>query len=204
MSLVLASASPRRRELLAALGLPYLVDPANIDESSDERDPVRLAEALALSKAQAVAGRRSEDMVIGSDTVVALDGQLLGKPADDAEARTMLDALRGRAHEVVTAVALVGPGIEVVAHSRTAVVMREYTEAERDAFIARGEPFDKAGGYAIQDVAFHPVARIEGCECGVMGLPLWTLSRLLRDAGLEVSGPALDRCAACPARPAGR
>ncbi|TAJ20954.1 MAG: septum formation protein Maf [Dehalococcoidia bacterium] len=201
MSLVLASGSPRRRELLAALALPYLVDPADIDESSAELDPVVLAEILALSKAREVARRRPDDIVIGSDTVVALDGRLLGKPSDAAEARAMLNDLRGRAHDVVTGVAVVGPGgIEAVAHSRTVVVMRAYADDERDEFIARGEPFDKAGGYAIQDVAFHPVARIEGCECGVMGLPLWTLRRLLIDAGVQAGVPALDRCAGCPAR----
>ena len=201
MTLVLASASPRRRELLATLGLPFEIDPADIDETSTERDPVRLAAALALSKARAVAARRPGDIVIGSDTVVALDGRLLGKPVETTEARAMLDALRGRAHEVVTGVAVVAPGgLEAVAHERTAVVMREYEAAERDEFIARGEPFDKAGGYAIQDATFRPVARIEGCECGVMGLPLWTLRRLLLEAGVKSGVPAVDRCAGCPAR----
>lgn len=201
MSLVLASASPRRRELLAALGVPFEIDPADVDETSAERDPARLAESLALLKARAVARRRPGDIVIGSDTVVALDGRLLGKPADAPEARAMLHALRDRAHEVVTGVAVVAPGgIEVVAHERTAVVMRAYSDAECEAFIARGEPFDKAGGYAIQDAAFRPVTRIEGCECGVMGLPLWTLARLLRGAGIGGGDPALDRCAGCPAR----
>jgi MAF protein len=201
VTLVLASASPRRRELLAALGLPFEIDPADIDETSTERDPVRLAEALALSKARAVAARRPGDIVIGSDTVVALDGRLLGKPADATEARAMLDSLRGRAHEVVTGVAIVAPGgLEAIGHERTAVVMREYAAAERDEFIARGEPFDKAGGYAIQDAVFHPVAGIVGCECGVMGLPLWALRQLLLDAGIEAGAPALDRCAGCPAR----
>ena len=201
MTIVLASASPRRRELLAALGVAFEVDPADIDETSTEGDPIRLAETLALSKARTVAARRPGDVVIGSDTVVALDGRLLGKPAGAAEARTMLDALRGRAHEVVTGIAVVAPGgLEAVAHGRTAVVMREYETAERDEFIARGEPFDKAGGYAIQDTAFHPVARIEGCACSVMGLPLWTLRRLLQDASAEAGTPALERCAECPAR----
>lgn len=201
MSLVLASGSPRRRELLAALGVPFEVDPADVDETSAERDPVRLAESLALLKARAVARRRPGDIVIGSDTVVALDGRLLGKPADAAEARAMLHTLRGRAHEVVTGVAVVAlGGREAVTHSRTVVVMRQYLDAECDAFIARGEPFDKAGGYAIQDAAFRPVARIDGCECGVIGLPLWTLTPLLHEVGADVSAPALDRCAECPAR----
>lgn len=199
--IVLASASPRRRELLAALGVSFQVDPAGIDETSDERDPLRLAKTLALLKARAISRSRPDDLVIGSDTVVALEGRLLGKPTDTNEARAMLDGLRGRSHEVVTGVAIVGPGgLEAVAHSRTAVVMREYADRERDEFIARGEPFDKAGGYAIQDAAFHPVARIDGCECGVMGLPLWTLVGLLREAGIDAGAPALDRCAGCPAR----
>ncbi len=202
MTLVLASASPRRRELLAALGVPFEVDPADVDEDSTKQDPVRLAESLALVKARAVARRRPGDVVVGSDTVVALDGRLLGKPAGPTEARAMLHALRDRAHEVVTGVAVVvaGRGIEAVTHQRTSVVMRDYTDAEREAFIARGEPFDKAGGYAIQDVEFRPVARIEGCECAVIGLPLWTLRRLLSEAGLDASPPTFDRCAGCPAR----
>jgi len=202
VSLVLASASPRRRELLAALGVSFEVDPAGVDESSAEAGPARLAETLALAKARAVAARRPADIVLGCDTVVALDGRLLGKPADAAEARAMLRALRGRAHEVVTGVAAVcaARGIEAVAHQRTVVVMRAYTDAECEAFIARGEPFDKAGGYAIQDVEFHPVERIDGCACGVMGLPLWTLRRLLARAGVEASPPTLDRCAGCPDR----
>ncbi|TAK75547.1 MAG: septum formation protein Maf [Dehalococcoidia bacterium] len=202
MSVVLASASPRRRALVAALGVPFEADPADVDEASDERDPVRLAEALALSKARAVAARRPGDVVIGSDTVVALEGRLLGKPGDAAEARAMLHALRGRAHEVVTGVAVVVAGrhVEAVSHQRTAVVMRAYTDAECEEFIARGEPFDKAGGYAIQDAVFRPVARIDGCECGVIGLPLWTLRQCLAEAGVETGMPALDRCAVCPAR----
>ena len=202
MTLILASASPRRLELLAALGIPFEVDPAGVDETSAEQDPVRLAESLALLKARAVARRRPDGVVVGSDTVVALEGRLLGTPADAAEARAMLQALRDRAHEVVTGLAVIvaDRGIEAVDHQRTAVVMRAYTDAECEAFIARGEPFDKAGGYAIQDADFRPVARIEGCECGVMGLPLWTLKRLLRVAGIETAAPALDRCAECPAR----
>jgi len=202
VTLVLASASPRRRELLATLGIPFEVVAADVDETSVQRDPVRLAESLALLKARAVARRHPADVVIGSDTVVALDRRLLGKPTDATEARAMLHALRDRAHEVVTGLAVVvwDRGTEVVDHQRTAVVMRAYTEAECEAFIARGEPFDKAGGYAIQDAEFRPVARIEGCECAVIGLPLWTLRRLLHEASVEAAAPALDRCAKCPAR----
>jgi septum formation protein len=199
--LVLASASPRRRELLAGLGVPFDVAPAGIDEASDEPDPVRLAEGLALRKARAVATTRPDAVVAGSDTVVVLDGRMLAKPADAAEARAMLEALRGRAHTVVTGVAAVHGAQAAAAHASTEVWMRDYSDAEIEAFIASGEPFDKAGGYAIQDPAFRPVARIEGCECSVIGLPLWTLRRVLRAAGLETAPPAFERCAACPSAP---
>ena len=199
--IVLASGSPRRRELLTALGVTYEVDPADVDETTDEQDPVRVAEELALLKARTVAARRPAAVVIGSDTVVALDGRLLGKPADTEEARAMLRSLRGRTHEVVTGVAVIAGGptgrIERVAHSSTAVTMREYADDEIEAFIATGSPFDKAGGYASQDPVFTPTARIDGCPCGVVGLPLWTLRALLRDAGVEVGTPALERCAGC-------
>ncbi|PKN83092.1 MAG: septum formation protein Maf, partial [Chloroflexi bacterium HGW-Chloroflexi-9] len=177
-TIVLASGSPRRRELLAALGVPFEVDVSDVDESTEEPDPVRVATLLAERKVRAVAARRPGDLVIGSDTVVAVDGRMLGKPADAAEARAMLTTLRGRTHQVVTGVALARDGNASVAHAATDVTMRPYIDAEIEAFIATGSPFDKAGGYAIQDPAFAPVARFEGCECAVIGLPLWTLRGL--------------------------
>ncbi len=198
--IVLASGSPRRRELIAALGVTFEVDPADVDETTAEQDPVRVAEDLALLKARTVASRRPDALVIGSDTVVALDGRLLGKPADAEEARAMLRSLRGRAHEVVTGVAVILDGAEHVAHSSTAVTMRDYTDAEIEAFIATGSPFDKAGGYASQDPVFAPTASIEGCACGVVGLPVRVLRDLLRDAGLGVGGAAPTLCADCRAR----
>jgi septum formation protein len=202
--IVLASGSPRRRELLAALGVTYEVDPADVDEETPEQDPVRVAEDLALLKARTVAARHPDALVIGSDTVVALDGRLLGKPADADEAREMLRSLRAGAHQVVTGVAVIAGGpsgrIERVAHSSTAVTMRDYTDAEIEAFIATGSPFDKAGGYASQDPVFAPTAGMEGCACGVVGLPLWTLRALLRDAGCETPPPGFGRCAGCPER----
>ncbi len=199
--LVLASGSPRRRELLAALSVPFEIDVSNVDESTASPDPVEVARSLAERKARAVASRRPGDVVIGSDTVVALDGRVLGKPADADEARAMLAALRGRSHQVVTGVAVALGGAVTTAHTATTVTMRPYRDEEIEAFIATGSPFDKAGGYAIQDSAFAPVAALEGCECGVIGLPLWTLHDLLQRTGIEASPPALDRCAACPARP---
>jgi len=196
--IVLASASPRRRELLAALGVTFAIDPASVDETTAERDPVRVAEGLALRKARVVTERHPGAIVVGSDTVVALDGVLLGKPAGAEEARAMLRTLRGRAHEVVTGVAVVLDGRAAAAHARTAVTMRDYTDDEVEAFIATGSPFDKAGGYASQDPVFAPTASVEGCACSVVGLPLWTLRRLLRAMGVEAAPPSLERCAACP------
>jgi MAF protein len=200
-TLILASASPRRRELLAALGMPFDVHPADIDERASERDPARLAEGLALRKARATAEaeRAGARPVIGADTVVVLDGRVLGKPADADEATAMLSSLRGRTHEVVTGVAVLAGERAAADHARTLVTMRQYTEAEIEHYVASGAPFDKAGGYAIQDPQFAPVERCDGCECSVIGLPLWTVGRLLRTAaGIDVDEPAYDRCAACP------
>ncbi len=194
--ILLASASPRRRELLAGLGLPFEVRPSDVDEDTTETDPVRVAEGLALRKARAVASETGGALVIGSDTVVHLDGRLLAKPADPEEARSMLRALRGRAHEVVTGIAVVMGDRAAAAHGRTAVTMRAYTDDEVDAFIASGAPFDKAGGYAIQDEAFAPVAAFEGCRCNVVGLPLGELRRLLRAFGVETRAPRVD-CPVC-------
>ena len=198
--IVLASASPRRRELLAALGVAFEVDAADVDETTAERDPARVAEALAVRKARAVAARRPDALVIGGDTVVALDGALLGKPADADEARAMLRALRGRPHEVASGVAVALDGRVEAAHAVARVTMRDYAAAEIDAFIASGSPFDKAGGYAIQDARFAPVAHLDGCMCCVIGLPLWPLRALLRAASVEAGEPAIERCAGCPLR----
>jgi len=205
--IVLASASPRRRELLAALltplGVAFEVDAADVDETPSEHDPGRAAEQLALRKARAVAARHPGALVIGGDTIVALDGRMLGKPADADEARTVLRTLRDRAHEVASGVAVLLEGRVEVAHAVTHVIMRDYSDAEIEAFIASGEPFDKAGGYAIQDEAFAPVANLDGCTCNVIGLPLWPLHHLLDSAGVEVSTPAFERCATCPLREKG-
>ncbi|MCK9486937.1 MAG: Maf family protein [Dehalococcoidia bacterium] len=194
--IVLASASPRRRELLAALGLAFEVRPSEVDEGIEDADPVRVAETLALRKARAVTEQAPDALVIGSDTVVALDGVLLGKPASAEEARVTLRTLRGRRHEVVTGVAVALGAREAVGHGRTAVLMRDYGDEEIEAFIASGGPFDKAGAYAIQDAAFAPVAAFEGCHCNVVGLPLGELRRLLATFGIETEAPSVD-CPVC-------
>src|SRR5215208_64784 len=204
-ALVLASASPRRRELLAALGLPFDATAADVDETIPPgEDPARAALRLARAKAEAVAWREWDGLVLGADTVVILDGRSLGKPADPDEAMAMLRALCGRRHTVVTGVALCDSrtGAVRTAAPETAVSMRAYGHDEIAASIAAGTPFDKAGAYAIQDETFAPVERIDGCYCNVVGLPLWTVHQLLRevDAGLPVRRPSEKRavCATCP------
>ncbi len=208
-AIVLASASPRRRELLAELGVAFEVRLAAIDERSDEPDPARRATALALAKARAVDERApgalvSRALVLGADTiVVAPGGELLGKPRGAAEARAMLGALRGRTHRVLTGVVAVRGGEAAAECVATAVEMRAYGDGEVERYVARGEPFDKAGGYAIQDPELAPAARADGCVCSVIGLPLWSVRRLLAAVGgIEARPPALDRCAACPLRDA--
>jgi len=198
--IVLASASPRRRELLPSLGVTFEVIPANVDESDEDDDAARLARTLALRKARAVADTRPGDTVIGADTIVVLGRRQLGKPGDDAEARAMLEALRGRTHHVVTGVAVIGAGGEATESVATAVAMRDYADDEVARYIARGEPFDKAGGYAVQDAEFAPAATVDGCRCAVIGLPLWTLRRLLLDASVAASPPGLRDCLGCPHR----
>jgi len=179
--IILASASPRRRELLALLGLPFRAVTAQVEEAPRPGEhPEETVVRLAWAKAHAVAALRPATLVIGCDTVVALDGELLGKPATAEEARVMLARLRGRAHIVYTAVALVRDRREVIRVATTTVRMRDYTDAELAAYVASGDPLDKAGAYAIQHPTFRPVASWEGCYANVMGLPLCHVVRALR------------------------
>jgi len=171
--LVLASASPRRRDLLAAAGFAFDVDPAHLDESRapDER-PAAYAERLAREKAATIAARHPGRLVLAADTIVVLGEQVLEKPADALDAARMLAALSGRAHEVLTAVAI-QRGTRVRAQvARTTVWMRAISAAAIDAYIATGEPFDKAGAYAIQGGAGAFVDRIEGDLDTVVGLSM--------------------------------
>ena len=168
--------------------------------------PETQARRLATAKALEVAGDHPDALVLAADTVVAYRGEVLGKPADAAEARDMLRKLRGRQHRVITGVALVAPGSKRarVAHAVSRVSMRTYTDMEIDAAIAAGVPFDKAGGYGIQDPVLRPVKACDGCICNVMGLPLWTAAELLKPTGCETDTRAIpERCLACPARSAG-
>lgn len=200
--LVLASASPRRRELLALTHWTAQVSPAQADERPlAGEDAAALARRLSRVKAQMVAAQSpSGSLVLAADTVVALDGALLGKPADAGEARSMLTALRGREHEVVTGLTLLvaGDAWEAQDVCFTSIPMREYTPAEIEAYVRTGAALDKAGAYGIQDRGFESVAmdRMTGCYANVMGLPLCHVARLMRRRGLN--SPA-DIPAACQA-----
>jgi MAF protein len=198
---ILASASPRRRELLGAVGLDFAVAPADLDEVAIGAglEPDRAALAVASAKAAAVGG--SDDVVLAADTMVVLDRRVLGKPASAAEAVAMLEALRDRAHEVITGVALRAGAVARAALRRSTVRMRAYDRPEIEAYVASGAGLDKAGAYGIQDDRFRPVETIDGCWCNVMGLPLWTVVRTLDEMGCRASrrpDQAFGRCASCP------
>ena len=188
--LILASGSPRRRELLRNAGFTFEVIPPEVAEDNpDNEAPAMLVERLALDKAEAVAGRfhRQDNVVVlGADTVVVVDSTLLGKPASPAEARQMLERLSDRTHEVITGVALVEPETarRTVAHETTRVFFRPLEPQEMEDYVATGEPLDKAGAYAIQGGASRFVTRVEGCYFNVMGLPVALVDRLLRECGM--------------------
>jgi 23S rRNA (uracil1939-C5)-methyltransferase len=199
---VLASASPRRRELLLALGLDFTLVASPEDEViSSHEPPATVAERLALAKARSVTASYRDKAVIGADTIVVLDGAILGKPRDEAEAADMLRRLHGRQHEVITAVAVIRNGRSIVDHVSTKVMMRNYTDDEIAAYVASGDPMDKAGAYAVQDAVFAPVSGYDGCYLNIVGLPLCLLTRLLREVGLAIrSRPEWSlpcQCASC-------
>lgn len=185
-ALVLASASPRRRDLLAQLVTGFDVEPADIDERPLQGEaPGALAARLARAKAEAVVRRRPGTVVLGSDTVVAVGGETLGKPADRAQARSMLRRLSGRDHRVHSAVALVEAGGRVrVDDVATRVWFAELPGDWIERFVESGEPMDKAGAYGIQGAAGAWIPRIDGSYSGVVGLPLFQTAGLLRAAGL--------------------
>lgn len=187
--LLLASGSPRRRELLGQLGLAFTVEAADVDETPLPGEaPDAYVLRLAQAKAEAVAARRPGALVLAADTTVVRDGRVLGKPADDADARGMLDSLAGRSHRVLTAVALAGAGqASVLLHlEETRVHMRSASPAELAWYVSTGEPRDKAGAYAIQGRGGFLVDRIEGSYSNVVGLPLAQTLSLLSRAGFPL------------------
>lgn len=189
--LILASGSPRRRELLAHLGLPFRVVPADVVETLASHLPLAEAVAeLAERKARAVAAGLGSGLVLGADTVVVLDQTVLGKPRDPADAEGMLRTLRGRAHDVITGVAVVDAATGRGERSAvvTTVQMRDVIDGEIAAYVATGEPLDKAGSYAVQGAGGELVDAVEGCYANVVGLPLCETAALLARWGVVVTG----------------
>ena len=192
MSIILASNSPRRRELLAQIGIrDFQILSPDVDEAVEPGlSPARMVEALSLRKAQAAAGRAgADDLIIAADTVVALDGRVLGKPQDQGEAFAMLSALSGREHRVYTGVTVLGGGRAATEHEETAVAFRALSPEEIRDYIATGEPMDKAGAYGIQGVGALLVQGIRGDYCNVVGLPLFRLGRMLSGFGVKLPRP---------------
>lgn len=184
--IVLASASPRRADILRSLGLDFEVEFADLDESPlPEESPEAHAQRLAEAKAEHVAARRPSEWVLAGDTVVSVDGRILGKPSDAAEAVSMLLDLEGRSHEVVSALALLVPGRgrALVGAETTAVTFRPFGRETAEAYVETGEPMDKAGAYGIQGLGAVLVEGVRGDYSGVVGLPVSLLVRLLEQAG---------------------
>jgi septum formation protein len=186
--LVLASTSSRRISLLKQLGVPFeAVDPGDA-ENSVALDPVAHVRDHALSKAEAVAAKYPDRLVIAADTIVVLDGRILEKPRNMEEAKAMLRVLCGRIHTVVSAVALVerDRGLSDLRIEETKVGMKKLTEEEIEAYVATGEPMDKAGAYAAQGIGAVIIERVEGCFYNVVGLPMSLLYDMLKDAGVDM------------------
>ena len=183
--LVLASASPRRQQLLRNAGIPFETQPAHVPEDPQPGEQAKdCAERLAREKALAVAKERPRDIVLGADTVVVVDGQILGKPLDAADAARMLRMLSACEHQVITGVCVVANGQSQVASETTTVTMSEISEKEIADYVATGEPMDKAGAYAIQGIASRWIPRIQGDYSNVVGLPIALVWRILREGRL--------------------
>lgn len=196
--IILASNSPRRKELFSLFGWPFTVLPADIDEERHPgEDPIAYVSRLACEKAHKVESE-NQGLIIAADTIVADGDELLGKPVDEAQAWQMLQQLRGRVHQVYTGIAL----IDTDTHEsysdicRTDVLMRDYSDEEIRAYITTGDPMDKAGAYAIQHPDFSPVEGLSDCYASVMGLPLCKLAVGLRKLGMTVSEDLPQRCQA--------
>lgn len=190
MKLILASGSPRRAELLEKMGLTFQVEPSNTDEILEPGlTPQQEVVHLSLGKAKAVAAGHSEPaVVLSADTVVELDGKILGKPHSEAEAAEMLRALSGRSHRVLTGVTVMGPEGTMTHCEETEVYFRTLTEEEIRWYVGTGEPMDKAGAYGIQGYAAMFVEKIHGDYYNVMGLPVCRVGLMLRQAGIPLLG----------------
>jgi len=185
MTLILASASPRRAELLRSAGFSFEVRPANADETRHQGEaPDQYVRRVAEAKARAVVGESGDRLVLAADTTVVVDEHVLGKPADATDARRMLGLLSGRRHQVLTAVTLAHNGRTLTRVEATDVEFAALSDAEIDWYVESGEPFDKAGAYAVQGLASRFVVRIDGSHSNVVGLPVALVYRMLREAGV--------------------
>ena len=195
MRIILASQSPRRRELLDRMGIrDFEVLPARGEELADPSlPPAELVEGLSRRKCAEVAALRPGGLVIGADTVVSIDGQVLGKPRDRAEAERMLRALSGRQHTVYTGVTVLYNGTEETGSERTSVRFRPLTDGDITRYIATGEPMDKAGAYGIQGYGSVLVEGISGDYYNVMGLPVCRLARMLARFGIDTLALAAEK-----------
>lgn len=194
---MLASASPRRQELLRNAGIEFAVHPANVPELPQPgENPRACAERLALEKAQVAWRQHPDTFVLGADTIVVVDHEIMGKPRDETDAARMLRLLSGRTHRVITGVCLMGPplrtapqklgaGFEDTRSETTLVTMTKLADDDIDSYIATGEPMDKAGAYAIQGMASRWIPRIEGDYFNVVGLPVALVWKMLRDHSFE-------------------
>jgi septum formation protein len=187
--IILASASPRRKELLQRIGLKFEVVPSSYKE--DIRlcsDPHALARRISLEKGRAVAGKHGDALVIAADTLVVLGGQMMGKPGTEDEARSMLRTISGRRHSVITGFSIIdsGENKSVSGSVETRVYIKKLTSTEIDAYVKSGEPLDKAGAYAIQGLGAVLVHRIEGDYSNVIGLPLGALAESLKEFGINI------------------
>lgn len=181
--LVLASASPRRAELLRNAGIPFVIDPAHVPEQPRAGEmPIDYAQRLACEKALAVLARHPGEAVLGADTVVVVDEHLLEKPADAEDAARMLRLLSGRTHQVITGVCLAAPGFERTEAEVTQVTFSRLSDRQVAEYVRSGEPMDKAGAYGIQGMASRWVTGIAGCYFNVVGLPVARVYRLLQEA----------------------
>jgi len=196
--LILASNSPRRRQLIQLLGIPFEVHPEDVDESQlDGENAEDYVRRLARSKAEATVGKYA-DLVVAADTIVVDGEAVLGKPTDATDACAMLTRLRSRQHQVFSAFALYkGTSLLTpVEVCKTGVFMRRYSDTEMEEYIASGDPLDKAGGYGIQNRSFKPVTSLNGCYASVMGLPLCHLTRTLLRHGIAITADVPALCQA--------
>ena len=193
-NLILASGSPRRKELLSLLGLPFKVQAGQSDESLHiGEEPLNYVRRMAVEKSK-TCSHCGSSWVLSADTIVEQDGRVIGKPKDIAEAEEILKALRAKDHRVFTALNLCQNGNSNNTLCQSIVSMREYSDQEIEAYIRSESPMDKAGGYAIQDADFHPVHSLQGCWANVMGLPLCHLYKLLQRSELGPKPGIADRC----------